>query len=446
MQGKTDQCEPTTQARYLLSQKAFARSKKLLPGGVSSPVRAYSAVGSDPIFAQSGKGARVTDIDGNTYFDYVASYGPLILGHSFAPVVNALNDTASRGITFGMPTEAESNLADLVIAAVPSIDVVRFVNSGTEAVMSAIRLARAATGRNKIIKMTGGYHGHSDALLVQAGSGATTLGTPSSPGVPASTTEHTILIPYNDPAAAEAAFREYGSDIACIVVEPVAGNMGCIPPSEGYLQALRTLCDQHGSVLLFDEVMTGFRVAFRCAQSLYGVTPDLTCLGKVVGGGLPCAAYGGKEKLMRHVAPDGPMYQAGTLSGNPLAMAAGIAMLTALQDDSVYDQLESQSEKLASGLTRSAHEAGVPLNVSKVGSMICPFFNETLPTNYEQAASCDTDAFAVFFRAMLDQGILLPPSQFETWFVSAEHDDNCIDETIAAAKLAFEAVANVSSA
>ena len=432
--------------RYARSQAAFDRATKVLPGGVNSPVRAYKAVGRTPITIAKGAGAIVTDIDGHDYIDYVASYGPLILGHAPAAVIDAITAAASRGTSFGMPSEAETELAEMVVAAVASIDVVRFVNSGTEAVMSAIRLARAATGRDRIIKCTGCYHGHSDGLLVQAGSGATTLGVPSSPGVPQAITAGTVLVPFNDLAAVAAAFEANPGQIACMVVEPVAGNMGCIPPGDGYLQGLRELCDKHDALLLFDEVMTGFRVAFCGAQSRYNVTPDLTCLGKVVGGGLPCAAYGGREDLMRQVAPDGPMYQAGTLSGNPLAMAAGIATLKALRDGDVYDKLEAASARLAAGLTTAAAQAGVAISVTQVGSMVCPFFREQAPTNYEEAVTCDTAAFARFFGAMLDAGVVLPPSQYEAWFVGAAHSDALIDRTIAAAGDAFAAAATDSDA
>ncbi|MEX2215224.1 MAG: glutamate-1-semialdehyde 2,1-aminomutase [Phycisphaeraceae bacterium] len=427
--------------RYTKSAAAFARAKAVLPGGVNSPVRSCKAVGRDPIFIASATGPYVNDIDGNRYIDYVGSYGPAILGHAPPEVVEAVKKAAEKGFSFGMPTEAESELAELVIDAVESVEVVRFVNSGTEAVMSAIRLARAATGRSKIIKCTGCYHGHSDSLLVQAGSGATTLGVPSSPGVPASITSHTLLVPYNDVHAMAHAFDQHGADsggIACIVIEPIAGNMGCVPPADGYLQALRQLCDRHNALLIFDEVMTGFRVALGGAQSIYNVTPDLTCLGKVIGGGLPCAAYGGREDLMRQVAPDGPMYQAGTLSGNPLAMAAGIATMKLLREGSVYKTLEHHSRLLQDGLTMAAQAAGVSLSVTRVGSMICPFFRKAAPTNYEEATTSDTKAFGSFFRHMLDSGIALPPSQYETWFVSATHDEDVIQETVTAATEAMK--------
>lgn len=426
------------------SQAAFAKAKKLMPGGVSSPVRAYSAVGGTPVFLKSAAGPRVTDLDGQTYIDYVGSYGPAILGHAPDHVVAALTKAASHGTTFGAPTEAENQLAELIIDAVPSIELVRFVNSGTEAAMSAIRLARAATGRAKVIKCTGCYHGHTDSLLVQAGSGATTLGlentAPASGGVPPELVKHTLLTPYNDLDAAKKLFEDHPGEIAAFAVEPVAGNMGCVPPAEGYLQGLRELCDEHGSALLFDEVMTGFRVAYGGAQARYGVTPDLTCLGKIVGGGLPCAAYGGREELMRNVAPDGPMYQAGTLSGNPLAMAAGIATLEHLQEAGIYQRLESTADRLATGLRKAIKKHGTPAVVQHVGAMLCVFFSPQPVTNYAEAKACDTEAFARFFHAMLDRGVMLPPAQYEAWFPSLAHDDEVIDQTLAAADVALAAV------
>ncbi len=429
--------------RHQKSAKAFEQAKARMPGGVSSPVRAFKAVGRDPVFIQHGKGAIVTDIDGNSYIDYVMSYGPLILGHAHESVVAAIAEAAGHGTSFGMPTEAETRLAELVISAVPSIELIRFVNSGTEAVMSAIRLARGSTGRAKVVKCTGCYHGHSDSLLVEAGSGATTLGVPSSAGVPTTITQDTVLVPYNDLNATRRVFESLGHDIACMVVEPVAGNMGVVPPVNGYLQGLRSLCDEHGSLLIFDEVMTGFRVAHGGAQSLYGITPDLTCLGKIIGGGLPCAAYGGPEKIMRQAAPDGPVYQAGTLSGNPLAMAAGIATLEALQQPGVYDQLEARSAELESGLRDAATAAGIPVSISRVGSMLCVFFSKDRVMNYQQALNCRTDQYAVFFNAMLDAGVMLAPSQYEAWFISTAHDPSNIENTVNAASRAFQAAASV---
>ena len=437
-------------ARYARSLAAFDAARAVMPGGVSSPVRACTAVGRDPITIRSGKDATLTDVDGNDYIDYVGSYGPLILGHAYSPVVAAISKAAAKGATFGLPTEAETALAEKVIDAVPSVELVRFVNSGTEATMSAIRLARAATGRPSIIKCIGNYHGHSDALLVQAGSGATTLGTPSSPGVPEAVTRHTRLVPYNDAEAIEAELRNHASEIACVCVEPIAGNMGCIPPAPGYLQRLRELCDQYDTLLLFDEVMTGFRVAYGGAQSLYNVTPDLTCLGKIIGGGLPCAAYGGREDLMRQVAPDGPVYQAGTLSGNPLAMAAGLATLESLEDPTCYEELEAMGATLEAGLVKQAERANVAVTVQRVGSMICVFF---LPDpvkpgsavrDYAHATRCRTDRFAAFYGSMLDQGIMLPPSQYETWFLSTAHEASHIRTTLKAARTAFLAAAEVA--
>lgn len=439
---------PTVTDRYAKSAAAHQRAKALMPGGVNSPVRAYQAVGRDPITIAQGMGPTVTDIDGNTFIDYVCSFGPLILGHAPEPVTAALTKTLRKGTSFGMPTELESTLAEMVIDAVESVEVVRFVNSGTEAAMSALRLARAATGREKIIKCVGCYHGHTDAMLVSAGSGATTLGVPSSPGVPSALVGNTLLVPYNDLASVEAMMQAHRGQIACMAVEPIAGNMGCIPPEPGYLAGLRKLCDDYDVLLLFDEVMTGFRVGYGGAQGLYGVTPDLTCLGKVVGGGLPCAAYGGKEKYMRQVAPDGSVYQAGTLSGNPLAMAAGIATLEALKhnDCEAYATLATQARKLETGLASAAKAAGVPVYITRVGSMICPFFvaNEgDRVTDYARATACRTDRFAAFFQTMLDEGVVLPPAQYEAWFVSTAHDDEAIDTTIAAAGKAFVAAAGV---
>ena len=430
--------------RYAKSEAAYERARSLMPGGVNSPARAFKAVGRNPITARSGKGALLTDIDGHEYIDYICSFGPLILGHAPEAVVAAISKATAKGTSYGLPTEAETVLAEMVVDAVPSIEVVRFVNSGTEAVMSAVRLARAATGRAKIVKCTGCYHGHSDSLLVQAGSGAATLGVPSSPGVPESITSSTLLVPFNDVDAVARLFESQGDEIAAMVVEPVAGNMGCVPPAEGYLQGLRKLCTKHGVLLVFDEVMTGFRVAYGGAQQRYGVLPDLTCLGKVVGGGLPCAAYGGREDLMRQVAPDGPVYQAGTLSGNPLAMAAGAATLEALDEVATYEQLEQRASDLQVGLEGAANKAGAAVVVSRVGSMLTCFFADQPVTNFEQASACRTDRFAAFFRTMLDEGVLLPPSQFEAWFVSTAHDEGCIKKTVKAAERAFAAAAKIA--
>jgi glutamate-1-semialdehyde 2,1-aminomutase len=426
------------------SEAAFAKASAVMPGGVSSPVRAFKAVGGNPIFIKEGQGCILKDIDGNSFIDYVASYGPLILGHAHEIVVAALSKAIARGTTFGAPTEAETQLASLITSAMPSIEMVRFVNSGTEAVMSAIRLARAATGRDKIVKCIGCYHGHSDSLLVQAGSGALTLGTPSSPGVPLSIVSQTVLVPFNDLAAATAAFEQHGKELACFVVEPIAGNMGVVVPVQGYLAGLRELCDQHGTLLLFDEVMTGFRVAWGGAQALYQVRADLTCLGKVIGGGLPVGAYGGAKKIMHMVSPAGPVYQAGTLSGNPLAMSAGVATLEILQQPDVYRMLESRGDALARGLIEAAAAADVPIAVNRVGSMLTPFFvrhRGDAVTDFSQATASDTAAYAKFFHAMLEQGVMLAPSQFEAMFVGAAHGEEQIAQTITAAKKAMKAVA-----
>ena len=440
-------------ARYAKSDAAHEAAKALMPGGVSSPVRAYQAVGRTPVTVERGEGPYVFDVDGNRYIDFVMSYGPLIFGHGFAPVVEAIAGAARSGGTFGMPTVWETELARRVVDAVPSVEVVRFVNSGTEAAMSALRLARAAApgrgdgkGASKIIKCQGCYHGHTDALLVAAGSAATSLGTPSSPGVPASTVADTLLVPYNDADAVEAVMRAHPGEIACMAVEPIAGNMGCVPPAPGYLQRLRELCDAHHVLLLFDEVMTGFRVALGGAQALHGVTPDLSCLGKVIGGGMPCAAYGGSEAVMRHVSPDGPVYQAGTLSGNPMAMAAGIAQLDALAADGgpAYDRLEALGARLEAGLRQAAADAGCPLYITRVGSMLCPFFvgadGDTV-TDYADATACRLDRYTAFFNAMLDGGVMLAPAAFEAWFISTAHDEAVIDAAVEVAREAFAVAA-----
>ena len=423
------------------SEALFARARQVIPGGVNSPVRAFRAVGGQPIFIDHGEGAYLFDVDGNRYIDYVGSWGPLILGHAHPQVVAAVTAAAQRGTSYGAPTEAEVWLAELVIAAVPSIELVRFVNSGTEATMSALRVARAYTGRNKFIKFAGGYHGHADMLLVAAGSGALTLGLPDSPGVPPAATAETLVAPYNDLAAVQALYARFPDEIAAIIVEPVAGNMGCVPPVPGFLEGLREVTQTYGSVLIFDEVMTGFRVAYGGAQAIYGVTPDMTCLGKIVGGGLPAAAYGGRRDILSLVSPAGPVYQAGTLSGNPLAMAAGAAQLEMLREPGVYERLERLSATLAEGIGAAARAAGVPLYQTRVGSMFCAFFTEGPVTDEATAKQSDTRAFATYFRAMLEQGVYLAPSQFEAGFLSLAHSDADIAHTIAAARVAFGRVA-----
>jgi glutamate-1-semialdehyde 2,1-aminomutase len=442
--GKKSGAATRPSERYAQSIAAHARAKRLMPGGVSSPVRAFKAVDATPITVREARGCWLTDVDGHRYVDYVGSYGPLVLGHAPETIVAAITKSAGRGTSFGMPSETETGLAECITKALPAVELVRFVNSGTEAVMSALRLARAATGRDAIVKCIGGYHGHVDSLLVQAGSGATTLGTPSSPGVPKGMTDDTLLIAYNDLDACAKVFAEHGERIAAMIVEPIAGNMGCVPPAEGYLQGLRKLCDEHDALLIFDEVMTGFRVAWGGAQTIDSVKPDLTCLGKIIGGGLPCAAYGGREELMRKMSPDGPVYQAGTLSGNPLAMAAGLATLEALSEEDAYKQLDRIGGAVADLLVRAAKKAGVAVQVNRVGSMLTPFFTEEPVTNYAGATRCDTARFAVFFRQLLDEGVTIPPSQYEAWFVSLAHDDEALQHTEKAVGKAMRAVAKKS--
>ncbi len=414
------------------------QAKQLIPGGVNSPVRAWNAVGGEPFFAAKGKGCLLFDSEGAQYIDYVCSWGPLILGHAHPVVVKAVQKAAADGLTFGCPTEREVALAKFIVDAAPSVEMVRLVNSGTEATLSAIRLARGFTGRDKVVKMVGGYHGHHDALLASAGSGVATLSIPSTPGVPASVVEDTILVPFNDAGAVEAAFREYADAISCIIVEPVAGNMGVVPPKDGYLESLKRLCSANGALLIFDEVMTGFRVAYGGAQQRYGVTPDLCTLGKIVGGGMPMGAYGGRADVMKMIAPEGDVYQAGTLSGNPVATACGLATLEMLKPQGFYDALEDKSRAIEEGLRREANEAGVAIQINRVGSMLTVFFSETPVTDFAGAAASETERFAKFWRGMLEQNVYLPPSAFEAWFVSAAHSNIEIERTLRAAGEAFK--------
>lgn len=419
------------------SQELFQQALRLMPGGVNSPVRAFRAVGGDPIFIASGEGSHITSVDGSRYIDYVMSWGPLILGHCHPEVTAALTAALWKGTSFGAATAGEVELAEQIQAAFPSVERVRLVNSGTEATLSALRLARAATGREKILKFEGCYHGHADSLLVKAGSGVATLSLPDSPGVPRALAELTLTAPYNDVAAVDEVFTAQGDQIAAVIVEPVAGNMGCVPPAPGFLERLRILTKKHGTALIFDEVMTGFRVAYGGAQQLYGVTPDLTTLGKIIGGGLPAGAYGGKAEWMDMVAPAGPVYQAGTLSGNPLAVAAGLKTLEIIRRPGFYKKLETVSARLAQGLAAKAREANVALTVNRVGSMLTAFFTPSPVTDYAAAKQADTQAFGRFFRAMLEGGVYLPPSQFEAAFVSAAHSEADVAETIEAAGAAF---------
>ena len=414
-------------------KRLFEEAKRYLPGGVDSPVRAFRAVGGTPLFFRSGRGARIEDAEGREYIDYVGSWGPLIAGHAHPRIVAALQEQIGRGTSFGAPTELETELARMICERLPGCDRVRFVSSGTEASMSAIRLARGATGRDEIVKAAGCYHGHVDSLLVEAGSGVMTLGIPGSPGVPPALAALTHVVPFNDIDAIAALLKERGEHIACVILEPVAGNMGVIAPADGYLQEVRRLTREHGVVMILDEVMTGFRVHRSCAQGLFDVVPDLSCFGKVIGGGLPAAAYGGREELMQQIAPAGPVYQAGTLSGNPLAMRCGIEMLTILDAPGVYESLEATSSQLESQLAAAAAEASVPLTINRVGSMMTAFFTDKPVTNYDQAATSDTERFAAFFNGMLDRGVYLPPSAFEALFVSLAHGEVEIAQTAAAA-------------
>jgi glutamate-1-semialdehyde 2,1-aminomutase len=423
------------------SEALFKRAQEIIPGGVNSPVRAFGAVGGTPPFIEQGQGSRIFDADNLQYIDCVGSWGPMILGHGHRFVVEAVKRAATRGFSFGAPTVGEVELAEMIIAAMPSIEMLRLVNSGTEATMSALRLARAATGRKKILKFDGGYHGHVDSLLVKAGSGSATLNLPDSAGVPQEVTQLTVSVPYNHLDAVTNAMDEHGDDVAAIIVEPVAGNMGCIPPAEGFLQGLRAICDERGALLIFDEVMTGFRVAYGGAQSLYGVKPDVTTLGKIIGGGMPIGAYGGARKLMQLVSPLGPVYQAGTLSGNPVAVAAGKSTLGVLKNSSIYRDLEERSAEFEHGVRRSAEKHSVPITFSRVGSMWTIFFTEGPVTDFESANRSNRDKFARFFHVMLAEGVYLPPSQMESAFFSAAHAKKDILQLIERADRGLKRVA-----
>lgn len=423
------------------SHAEFQRASRSIPGGVNSPARAFGGVGGEPLIIAGGEGAWLTDIDGNRLIDYVGSWGPHILGHRHPAVLKAIEEALLHGTSFGAPTELETSMAELVLDAYPSMDMVRMVNSGTEATMSAIRLARGFTGRDVIIKFAGCYHGHVDSLLVKAGSAATTLGVPSSPGVPAGCTQDTICLEYNNLGEVESTFAARGKEIACIILEPVVGNMGCVPPEPGFLEGLRRLCDQHGSLLIFDEVMTGFRVAYGGAQSLFNIRPDLTTLGKIIGGGMPVGAYGGRKDVMSKISPLGPVYQAGTLSGNPVAMASGIATLKILKETNPYPQLNAETARLVAGLKNAAAEAGLAHSTAQVGSMFTLFFTNEKVTNYTQAATADTKLYARYFWGMIERGVYLPCSQFEANFVSAVHTPDLIDKTIAAARDTLKEIA-----
>jgi len=416
------------------SHELFTHAQEHIPGGVNSPVRAFRGVGGDPVFVDHARGAYLYDVDGRRYVDYVGSWGPMILGHAHPEVLATVHEAVDRGLSYGAPTEIETRMADRVCELVPSVEMVRMVNSGTEATMSAIRLARGYTGRDAIVKFEGCYHGHGDSLLVKAGSGALTLGVPSSPGVPADLARHTLTLDYNDPAQVEALFAERGGDIACIIVEPVAGNMNCVPPVPGFLETLRTVCDAHGALLIFDEVMTGFRVALGGAQALYGITPDLTTLGKVIGGGMPVGAFGGRHEVMERLAPLGPVYQAGTLSGNPVAMAAGLKTLELISAPDFHEGLGELTRVLVGGILDRARQAGVPMTANHVGGMFGLFFTEAREvSNFAQVSACDLERFGRFFHGMLDQGVYLAPSAYEAGFVSAAHTDRDLEFTIEAA-------------
>ncbi|QHJ11846.1 Glutamate-1-semialdehyde 2,1-aminomutase [Paraglaciecola mesophila] len=424
------------------SEQLFSRAQKHIPGGVNSPVRAFKAVGGTPPFIEKADGPYLYDADGKQYIDYVQSWGPMVLGHNNPQIRQAVIDAAHKGLSFGAPTEAEVTIADLVSELVPSMEMLRMVNSGTEATMSAIRLARGYTKRDKILKFEGCYHGHADALLVKAGSGALTFGVPSSPGIPADFAKHTLTMEYNNIDSVVQAFEQHPDDIACIIVEPVAGNMNCIPPVDGFLQGLRDVCDKYGAVLIFDEVMTGFRVALGGAQAKYNIVPDLTCLGKVIGGGMPVGAFGGKREIMQHIAPSGPVYQAGTLSGNPVAMAAGLAALNQVKRPSLYDELSDATKTLAEGIKTIANGLGIPMSVNYAGSMFGLFFTDVeRVTNYQQAINCNTEQFNHFYHGMLENGVYLAPASYEAGFVSAGHTPEIIQQTLQIAEKVLADVA-----
>lgn len=422
----------------MTSSQLFEQACRHIPGGVNSPVRAFKGMERPPVFIERARGAYLFDVEGNRYIDYVGSWGPMITGHADPDVLSAVRERLDAGLSFGTPTAIETQMAELICEIIPSIDLVRMVNSGTEATMSAIRLARGYTGRDKIVKFEGNYHGHSDSLLVKAGSGALTHGEPSSPGVPAALAEHTVTLPYNDIEAVRQCFAEIGDQVACIIVEPVAGNMNCIPPLPGFLESLREVCDQYGGVLIFDEVMTGFRVALGGAQAHYGITPDLTCLGKIVGGGMPVGAFGGKREIMAHISPLGPVYQAGTLSGNPLAMAAGITLLNKIRQPGFHQALALRVDTLCDGLLERAEAAGVEVLIQRVGGMFGIFFTaQSQVDNFAQATACDASAFQDFFAKMLDHGVYLAPSPYEAGFMSSAHTPEDIQTTLDAAEKAF---------
>ncbi|MCG6881925.1 MAG: glutamate-1-semialdehyde 2,1-aminomutase [Deltaproteobacteria bacterium] len=423
------------------SKSLFEKARKIIPGGVNSPVRAGKSVGMDPPFIASAKGAMIQDADGNEYIDYVASWGPMILGHAHPEVVAAVIESANKGTSYGAPTEIEVTMAEAIVQMVPSVEMVRMVNSGTEATMSAIRLARGFTGRDKIIKFDGCYHGHADSLLVSAGSGLATLGIPGSPGVPADIATHTISLPYNNREAVEKAFERFGSEIACVILEAVPGNMGVVIPDKSFLEGIREITGSHGAILIFDEVITGFRLALGGAQEILGITPDLTCFGKIIGGGLPVGAYGGRADIMGRIAPDGDVYQAGTLSGNPLAMAAGLATLNILKRENPFDDLDRKCETLFAGLEKAAQNAGIPATVNRIGSMGCLFFTQDTVTDFASARKSDANIFRQYFQEMLECGVYLAPSPFETTFLSMAHTEEMIKETVQCAEGALERIA-----